>query len=112
MWYNQRETEYAVEDGSGQQVQPEDGQSRYGKQQTRRVIVSGLKWYEAARSRAKKSGIRMHRSTKAGAEGRNIKKLLAKTSWYKERDLEAAGEAELGEELFDRYMITLPCRAS
>ena len=56
------------------------------------MIVSGLRGYEAVKKRAEKSGIRMHRSAKAGAEVRNIRKLLAKTSWYKERDPEAAGE--------------------
>ena len=57
------------------------------------MIVSGLRGYEAAKKRAERSGVRMHRSAKAGAEGRNIHKLLAKTSLYKERDPEAAGEA-------------------
>ena len=58
--------------------------SGYTRQQARRVIVSGLKGYETARKRAVKSGIRMHMSASAGAEGRNIRKLLAKTSWYNE----------------------------
>ena len=40
------------------------------------------------------SGVRMHSSAKSETEGRNIRKLLAKTSWYKERDPEAAGEEE------------------
>ena len=49
----------------------------------------------------------MHRSAKAGAEGRNIRKLLGKTSCYKEseRDPEAAGEAVSGEEPFDSYLM-------
>ena len=51
--------------------------SGYSKAQARRVIVFGLKGYEAARKRAEKSGVRMHRNVKAGAEGRNIRKLLA-----------------------------------
>ena len=50
--------------------------------------------YESARKRAEKSGVRMHRSAKAGAEGRNIQKLLSKTSWYKERHQEVAGGAD------------------
>ena len=53
----------------------------YTKDQARKVIVSGLRCYEAAKKRAEKSGIRMHRSAKGGAEGRNIRKLLAKTTW-------------------------------
>ena len=45
-------------------------------------------------------------SEKARAEGRNILKLLAKISWYKEREEEAAGEAESdGDGQFDRYLI-------
>ena len=48
----------------------------------------------------------MHRSAKAWSEGRNIRKLLAKTSWYKERDPEAAGEAgtDSDNEPFDRFL--------
>ena len=54
----------------------------------------------------------MHRSAKAWSEGRNIRKLLAKTSWYKERDPEAAGEAgsDSDNEPFDRFLITPPRR--
>ena len=68
--------------------------SGYSEQQSKRVIISGLKGYEAARWRVVKSGVRMHHSAKSGAEGRNLNKLLAKTSWYKERDSKAAGEEE------------------
>ena len=53
----------------------------------------------------------MHRSAKAGAEGRNLNKLLAKTSWYKERDSLAAGEAESDSEPFDRFLVSPPRRA-
>ena len=34
--------------------------SRYSKQQAKRVIISGLKGYKAARWRSVKSGVRMH----------------------------------------------------
>ena len=53
----------------------------------------------------------MHRSAKAGAEGRKLKKLFAKTSWYKERDSLAAGEAESDSEPFDRFLVSPPRRA-
>ena len=86
--------------------------SGYTRQQARRVIASGLKGYETARKRAERSGIRMHRSARAGAEGRNIRKLLAKTSWNRERDPEAAGEAVSEGEQFDNYLITPPRRAA
>ena len=39
-------------------------------------------WMEGRR--VLEAGIRMHMSASAGAEGRNIRKLLAKTSWYNE----------------------------
>ena len=68
--------------------------SGYTVEQARKVIISGLRGYEAARLRAIKSGVRMHRSAKSGAEGRNLRTLLAKTSWYKERDTEAVGGVE------------------
>ena len=79
--------------------------SGYSKQQAKRVVISSLKGYEAARKRAAKSCVRMHRSAKSGAEGRNIRKLLAKTSWYKERGTEAAGEEESDDEPYDRFLI-------
>ena len=85
--------------------------SGYSKQQAKRVVISGLKGYEGVRRRAVKSGVRMHWSAKSGAEGRNIKKLLAKTSLYKERDPEAAGEEESDGEPYDRFLITPPRRA-
>ena len=53
----------------------------------------------------------MHRSAKSGAEGRNIRKLLAKTSWYKERDTEAARSEESDDEPYDRFLVTPPRRA-
>ena len=87
--------------------------SGYSKQQAKKIIISGLKGYEAARKRAENSGLRLHRSAKSGAEGRNIRKLLAKISWYKERDTEGAGdeESESDDEPYDRFLITPPRRA-
>ena len=55
--------------------------------------------------------MRMHQSAKSGAVGRNIKKLLANTSWYKERDPEAAVEEVSDGEPYDRFLITPPRRA-
>jgi len=85
--------------------------SAYSEQQAKRFIISGIKGYEAAKQKAVKSGVRMHRSEKAGAEGRNMKKLLAKTSWYKKRDSGEAGEAESNSEPFDRFLISSTRRA-
>ena len=82
----------------------------YTEQLAKRVIVSGPRRYEAARQRVAKSGVRMHRSAKSGAEGRNLKKLLSKTSPYKERDAEAAGGVESDGEPYDRFLITPPKR--
>ena len=84
----------------------------YSKDHARRVIIVGLRGYEAAKRRAERSGVRMHRSFKAGAEGRKIRKLLAKTSWYKEKEPEATGEAgtDSDSEPFGRFLLTPPRR--
>ena len=53
--------------------------------------------------------IRMHRSANSGAAARNMKKLLAKTSWYKESD-GSSDEGSSGEEKETgaRYLFTPP----
>ena len=73
----------------------------YSKSQARRVIISSLKGMRLPCREQRDLGSGCTEVLKAGAEGRNIKKLLAKTSCYKERDQEASAEAESDEEPFD-----------
>ena len=90
--------------------------SGYTRDQARRVVEAGLKGYEKAKRKATKSGKRMHRSAKSGAAARNMKKLLAKTSWYKESvgssedGSSKDGSSEDGEEKETgaRYLFTPP----
>ena len=60
--------------------------SGYTRVQARRIVVSGIKGYEAIRRRAAEQGGKIHRSARSGAAARNRKKLTGKTSWYKEKD--------------------------
>ena len=41
-----------------------------------------------------KSGVRIHSSAKLGAQASNIRKLLTKTLWYKEKEAGSSGEEE------------------
>ena len=59
--------------------------SGYSVTKTRRTISNGLKYYENKVKRCKKENKPLYRTAKNSQAGRNRKKLLGKTSWYKKR---------------------------
>ena len=58
--------------------------SGYTVAQTRRVVTAGLRGFETALKRAQEEGKSIHKGAKEGAPARYRKKLLAKTTWFKE----------------------------
>ena len=68
-------------------------ESGYSRQQARHVISSELINYEKRRVRAEAVGNPIHRSLKEMCEGRDVKKIIEKTSWFLDKesddDLEA-----------------------
>ena len=69
--------------------------SGYSRVQTRRIVVAGLTGYERALARHRSGIFPLRRSAKAGAKSRNRKKLLAKTSWFKDRKNESSPEKKM-----------------
>ena len=59
--------------------------SGYSMVQSRRIVVAGLRGYEASLRRVERTGQKLHRSAAEGAVKRNRKKLLAKSNWFKEK---------------------------
>ena len=58
--------------------------SGYGRDQTMRILMGGAKGYLAKVKRRKKDGGRVHRTAQESSSGRIRKKLLGKSSWYKD----------------------------
>ena len=63
--------------------------SGYSREQTARIITAGLRGYEKARKRDQEGRGKLHKSAAAGAGARNRKKLLAKSSWFKQAGVKA-----------------------
>ena len=62
--------------------------SGYGREQTKKILVSGIKGYMVRKDRRSKSGIgggRLHRTAEETSKGRIMKKLLSKSSWYRSK---------------------------
>ena len=57
---------------------------KYTKEQSRTIIVSGIRGWFNKMSRARKEGRPYHRPATATARSRRLKKLLDKTRWFKE----------------------------
>ena len=59
--------------------------SGYSKKQRREIVLAGLQGYESKKRKAEMSRSELHRDGEATAGGRMTKKLLSKTSWYKQK---------------------------
>ena len=57
-------------------------QSGYNKEQTRKMIMNGIKGFERKR---KMRGEQLRRTAKKSSKSRHVKKLLSKTTWYKKK---------------------------
>ena len=69
--------------------------SGYNKKQRREIIESGLKGYETKLEKAAKSGNPLHRSAQSTMASRHKKKILSKTTWFKNKK-EEDNEREAG----------------
>merc|ERR1711942_472282 len=58
--------------------------SGYSRDQTIRILVNGIKGYENKRRRRIKEGRRLRTTARESRSGRYRKKLLAKSTWFKE----------------------------
>ena len=70
-------------------------QSGYQKVQVRRIIMAGLKGYEKALERDMSGRGSLHRSAEEGASSRIKKKLLGKSSWFKNNSSKRDGSGDL-----------------
>ena len=61
-------------------------------EETRRNILSGLKGWKTKVKRCKAANKPVHKSAKESAAGRRIKKLVGKSSWFKEKRDKTTGE--------------------
>ena len=59
--------------------------SGYSRIQTTKIIVAGLRGFERALKRHREGKTKLHRSAAEGAVKRNRKKLLDKSTWFKEK---------------------------
>ena len=59
--------------------------SGYDRNQTRRIIISGIRGWERRMARAKAEGRKTHRKAVQSAPGRIKKKILGKTEWFKKK---------------------------
>ena len=59
--------------------------SGYNRVQARQITISGLKGYEARRKRELEVGTPVHRRKHTTQEGRDLRKMIEKQSWYKNR---------------------------
>ena len=66
--------------------------SGYKGEQLRKIIANGIKGYEGKRRRALLEGRRLHRTAVDSQGSRLIKKLLAKTTWFRGRKKKEVGE--------------------
>ena len=67
-------------------------QSGYSKEQTRKIVKNGIKGFESKRRSRAAKGVPMRSTAKKSSRTRLIKKLLSKTSWYRNRNnKDAAG---------------------
>ena len=71
--------------------------SGYSYEQTVKILVNGAKGYVANVKRARLHGRkRVHRTAQESCEVRDRKKLLGKTSWYRDRKIRKNENEELG----------------
>ena len=68
--------------------------SGYSQEQTRSIIISGLKGYQTKLERSRKSGIKLHRSAKTTVNSRYKKKLTEKTNWFRKKRKDSEEGAE------------------
>ena len=68
-----------VVDGYGRKLMT----SGYTKEQTRRILVNGIKGYMNKVARRRRNGTRTHLTAEESSHGRIHKKLLGQTLWYK-----------------------------
>ena len=54
-------------------------------EQTRKILVSGIKGYEGRKQRCQAQGRRLKRTALESMVDRSMKQLLGKSSWYKGR---------------------------
>ena len=65
--------------------------SGYKVEQTRKIILNGLKCYQKKLEKARNGGAKIHRSGKSTRKGRFTKKLLEKTNWFRGGKKENSG---------------------
>ena len=72
--------------------------SGYELEQTRRILLNGMKGYQSKAVRRKKEGGRIHRTAQESSSGRWRKKLIGKNSWFKgsKKDDEGGAEKRVG----------------
>ena len=59
--------------------------SGYGLEQTRKILLNGIKSYETRRRNRQKLGLKLRSTAKRSQGSRIKKKLLGKSSWYKSK---------------------------
>ena len=60
--------------------------SGYQLDQIKKIVIAGLKGYEGILRRVREGKAILHKSAKDGAKARYRKKLLGKSTWFKEKD--------------------------
>ena len=60
-------------------------QSGYNRIQAREIITSGLKGYESRRRREMEGGVPIHRMKHSTQRGRDLRKMLTKNNWFKNK---------------------------
>ena len=69
--------------------------SGYRQDQVKKIVEAGLRGYQAKLEKARKSGVKLHRSGKSTENLRYKKKLLEKNNWFKKTKIE--GEDKTGD---------------
>ena len=67
--------------------------SGYRREQVVRIVVSGIRCYEARVKRCKREGRKLYRTAAQSSSTRMRKKLLGKTEWYRKRSSKPGAEA-------------------
>ena len=76
--------------------------SGYGVDQSRRIIVSGIKGWRTKIENCKRDGRKLRRTAKESEEQREREKLLGKSSWFRETNKKGEQEEEDHKRLFSK----------
>ena len=72
--------------------------SGWNKEQTRRIILGGIRGWERKKRRVKEEGRSLYRTAGQSAEGRGKTKLLGKSTWFRKKKTQ---RKETGEKMME-----------